>query len=453
MTAGPLLRAGAPPTAARSADGREAAQREPRPLPSWPVDGLLWGFPVWWLMGLTPFVVVIFAAVMAALLVVRGRVSLLRGTGPWYGYVLWVGPCALALDSASRFIGFGQRWANLLATAVVILYASNARERLSSRRIVAGLAFLWVVVVVGGYLGVLWPATRLTTPVGLLLPGAITSNSYVQDLVFPPFAEVQQPWGAPEPYNRPSAPFPYANGWGSAMALLTPVAVAAVLLTRSRRVRTALVVVMVAASVPMLASLNRGMFLALALALVYVMSRLLLRGRVVQFVVLVLAGAAALGAFAASGLFAGISSRTTYSSTNDGRLAIYTETFTRTLDSPVIGYGAPRPSEILDISAGTQGHFWQVMFSYGFVGLALFLWFLWGVTIRTAAAPTTADLWLHATLVVASMTIFYYGLDTMQMLAIALVAVVLLRGPAAGPAVRPALDGPARARSGAAGRG
>ncbi|WP_340295326.1 O-antigen ligase family protein, partial [Aquipuribacter hungaricus] len=441
--------------------GRRADGRGPAPLPSWPVDALLWGFPVWWVLGLTPFVVILFAGVMALLLVARGRVSVLRGTGPWYGYVLWVGPCALALDNASRFIGFGQRWANLLATAVVVLYVSNARERLPSRRVVGGLVALWVVVVVGGYLGVLWPGTRLTTPVGLLLPGAITGNSYVQDLVFPPFAEVQQPYGAPEPYNRPSAPFPYANGWGSAIALLTPVAVAAVLMTPRRRTRTFVVLVMVAASVPMLASLNRGMFLALGVAVVYVMTRLLLRGRVWQFAALVVAGCGALGAFAASGLFEGISSRTTYSSTNVGRMAIYQETFERTLASPVIGYGAPRPSEILDISAGTQGHFWMVMFSYGFVGLGFFLWFLWGATVRTAAAPTTAELWLHATLVVASMTIFYYGLDTMQMLAVTLVAVVLLRGrvePATAPAVglagaTGAVAAPGTGLTGAAGRG
>jgi hypothetical protein len=326
-----------------------------------------------------------------------------------------------------RLIGYGQRVANLAAIAVIVLYAANAPERLPRARITAALAALWVMVVVGGYLGTLWPDVRLTTPTGLVLPGALTSNSYVKDLVFPPLAEVQQPWGAPEPYNRPSAPFPYANGWGSAMALLTPVAVAQLLITRSTRVRAFLGVTLALASVPALASLNRGMFLALALAVLYVAVRLLLRGRVLPMITVASGAAVAAVGFTAAGLLDGITSRTQYSDTNQGRAAIYEETFTRTLHSPFVGYGGPRPSEVLDVSAGTQGHLWQVMFSYGFVGLALFLWFLWGATWRTRSPAGTPGLWLHACLVVACMSIFYYGLDTMQMLAITLVAVVLLR--------------------------
>ncbi|MFI5426971.1 hypothetical protein [Aeromicrobium sp. UC242_57] len=47
------------------------------------------------------------------------------------------------------------------------------------------------------------------------MPGSLTSNEYVHDLFFPPFAEIQQPFGAPADLLRPSAPFPYANSWES----------------------------------------------------------------------------------------------------------------------------------------------------------------------------------------------------------------------------------------------
>lgn len=400
-----------------------------RPLPAWPVNALLWGFPLWWVLGMTPFIAVVLATVMAALLLVRRGLHIVAGVAPWLAFVAWVFPCALMLDSALRLVGYSQRTANYLAVAVVLVYVVNARERLTSRHVIAGLTAVWVTTVVGGYLGVLFPNGRLTTPVGLLLPESITSNEYVFDLVFPPFAEVQQPWGAPEPYNRPAAPFPYTNGWGSAMSLLTPVVFAQLCTARSLRIKVFLGGCLIAAVVPSAATLNRGLLIALAVAVSYVALRLMVRGSVLPFVGLVCAGLAAAYFAVSSGLLAALQERAQYGSTDD-RMALYRETFDRTLESPVFGYGAPRPSELLDISAGTQGHIWMLMFSFGFVGLALFLWFLCGAALRTWRAPTTALLWLHSTLLVAGTLIVVYGIDTMQMLTITLVAAILLRDPA-----------------------
>lgn len=398
-------------------------------LPAWPLDALLWGFPLWWLLGLTPFIVVLIAALMAVLLLARRQVGIIGGVGPWLAFVAWVVPCALMLDSALRLVGYGQRFANYLAVAVVLVYVVNARERLTATRVIGGLTALWVTVVVGGYLGVLFPDVRLTTPVGILLPGALTGNEYVADLVFPPLAEVQHPWGAEEPYQRPAAPFPYTNGWGSAMALLTPVAIATMLSTADRRVRWLLGAVAVAAVVPAAAALNRGLFMGLAIAAAYVAVRLLFRGSILPFVGLVGVGVAGFVGLAVGGVLDSLEQRADFGST-DSRAQIYAETWQRTLQSPIFGYGAPRPSESIGVSVGTQGHVWMLMFSYGLVGLALFLWFLYGAVLRTWRAPGTQRLWLHATLVVASATILFYGLDTMQLLSVVLVAAVLLRDPA-----------------------
>ena len=97
------------------------------------------------------------------------------------------------------------------------------------------------------------------------------------------------------------------------------------------------------------------------------------------------------------------------------------------MENPLLGYGAPRPSSVHDLSVGTQGYVWTVMFSHGFVGLALFLLFIWGTTLHTWRAPTDVQLVLHSVLVVASLAILIYGLDIMQMLSLVLVAAVLLR--------------------------
>jgi hypothetical protein len=396
-----------------------------RPLPAWPVDALLWGFPLWWLLGLEPFVVAIFGLIMAPLLLVRRGLALPRGVAPWLAFLAWLLPCALMLNSALGLVGFAQRAGNFAAIGVVLLYVVNARERLPARRLVAGLVAVWLTVVAGGYLGVLWPQGRLTTPVGLLLPNSITGNSYVHDLVFPPFAEVQHPWGAAHPYDRPAAPFPYTNSWGAAIVLLTPVVFAHIATSRART-RVLLAAVMLAAIVPAAATLNRGMLAGLVIAASYVAVRLAFRGRVWPFLGLAVGLGTAAALAVSSGLLQAAAQRADYGSTQ-GRALLYQETFRRTLNSPLFGYGAPRPSDMLGVSVGTQGFVWTLMFSYGFVGLALFLWFLFGAVLRTWRAPDTPALWLHATLVAACALIAFYGLGMMQLLTVVLVAGLLLR--------------------------
>lgn len=401
-----------------------------RGLPAWPVTVLLWGLPLWWVLGMMPFIVVMIGAVMAVLLAARRESLVVAGAGPWFGLLAWMIPCALMLDSFSRFIGYLQRGANYVAIGCIILYLINARQHLPMQRVITALTAMWVFVIVGGYLGTIFPGARLITPVGLLLPESLTGNEYVHDLVFPPFAEIQTPWGADEPYQRPSAPFPYANSWGSAVALLTPVAFAKIASTPSRRVRILLAGCLLAAAVPTVQALNRGMLVTLAIALAYVAFRLALRGKTLPFLGLAATGAVTVVALAVLGFFGSLAERAQTGS-NETRLALYRETIARTLDSPLLGYGAPRPSNVLGVSVGTQGHVWYLMFSFGFVGLALFLWFLYGAVLRTWRAPRWELLWLHSSLVGACFMVFFYGLGTFQLLTVALVATLLLRHRAA----------------------
>lgn len=48
---------------------------EPRSLPAWPVLTVLWGYPLFWLLGMLPFASVIMAVPMVALLIMRRRIS------------------------------------------------------------------------------------------------------------------------------------------------------------------------------------------------------------------------------------------------------------------------------------------------------------------------------------------------------------------------------------------
>lgn len=396
-------------------------------LPAWPMMVLLAGFPLWWALGAAPFAPAALALVMLALLLIRGRITLVPGLLPWFAFLLWVGAAAVNLPDGGAAVGYAQRLGNLAAVGIFMLYYVNARERLSARRLMAAVGVVWVTVVLLGLAAMVWPEFRLRTPIGAVLPGALTQNPLVYDLVMPPLAEIQQPWGAPEPFNRPAAPFPYANSWGVAFALLTPCALYLVTVARHWWSKLALLALLVVSFIPALATSNRGMLLGVAVGTGYVVLRIAARGQLVKVAGLALGVAAAVGALTASGALARILGRQEYSDSTSGRLRIYDATWAATLQSPLVGHGGPRMDATIGISLGTQGYIWMLMFSYGLVGLGLFLYFLGNGIIRTWQAPGTAGLWLHGVLITAVGIIPYYSLDIMQMTTVALAMAVLLR--------------------------
>lgn len=409
-------------------DQRAGAARagEARELPGWPVLILLWGMPAWWALGMLPFVAIIFAVPMIALLAQRSRITVLPGVMPFTAFVVWMLPCALMLDTFGRMIGFSMRFAQFAAVAVALVYVVNARRSLTVRRVLSGLTFTWVFVIAGGYLGMLWPEATLTYTVGQILPGAVLENEYVRDLVFPSFAEVQTPWGVEEPFLRPSAPFPYTNGWGAAIAILTPIAVATALERRTAAATVWLMLGIVASVPPAIATTNRGLFVGLIAAVGYVLVRLLARGKWVPFLWVGSLGAILVAILTLTGLLNGITERQDAADTTEGRGNLYEETLLRSLSSPIFGHGAPRPSYTSEITVGTQGMLWDAMFCFGFVGLGLFCYFLLGGIARTWSAPNVSALWLHSSIVSACALAVFYGLDR-HILTVCLVLGVMLR--------------------------
>jgi hypothetical protein len=382
--------------------------------------------PAWWALGLLPFHLLIMSVPMAAYLIQRGRVTIVPGTFPWIAFVVWMLPCALMLDSFGRLVGWGVRFSQFAGVAIAMVYLINAAATLTVRRVLTALSFTWVFVIFCGYLGMLWPDTTLTFTTGRLLPASVLENEYVRDLVFPGFSEVQEPWGAEEPFVRPAAPFAYSNGWGAALVILTPVAVATALERGTIRAILWLMVGGVLAVPPAVASTNRGLYLGIIVGVGYVVVRLLLRGRWLAFLWVCILSSAVLFLLSVSGALQAILERQEVVNTTEGRAVLYAETFERSLESPILGYGAPRPSFSTEITAGTQGALWNALFCFGFVGLALFLWFLIGAALRTASAPNTAALWAHTSIVCMVAVSAFYGLDS-QMLTIGLVIGLLLR--------------------------
>ena len=418
-------------------------------LPAWPVYLLFAGFPLWWLLGLGAFAVAVVAIPMLVLLIQRRDIEVPPAFFLWLGFVAWACAAVLELSTSSKLIGFGVRMVNYVGCSVVFLYIYNGRHRLDHRTVLRALVLFFAVVVAGGYLGILVPRGSLSTPVQALLPLNIRNNEYVHALVHPAFAEVQRPYGSPRTFYRPSAPFPYTNSWGCNVALLVPLVIAALSTFRRPVWRLAMVGLLAAACLPAFATLNRGMFLAVGLVLSYTAVRLAARGRLVPLVTVIAGAAVGVTVAVAAGVLGSLQERLHYSQTNVGRQTIYREAFDGALNSPVFGHGAPQPSGTVDVSIGTQGQVWNVMFSYGFIALAFFLgWFALAV-VQSWRARGQAELWVHATLFVAFVTFFYYGYDGIQ-LAVAMSAAALAlrsrRAALAAPVAGAAPPDPPRAR-------
>lgn len=376
----------------------------------WPLEATFVWFPVWWILGLHSFVWQLMAVPLAWKLVSERRpLRVPRGFGIWMAFLAWNALSVFTLQRSSQLIGFGYRYTLYLAATVMFVFVYNApRELLPIRRVYAMMMAFWITVVVGGWLGVLVPNGNFPSAFEILLPEIARADPFITELVHPQFAQVQQFLGYP--LGRPQAPFVYTNHWGSMFALLTPIALLGWAAVDGGRRQLALQLGLTAALVPAIVSLNRGMFLSLAVALVYASAR---SGRVgatarrallgVVVLLMVLLAVTPLGQLAEE--------RQDNQHSNSGRTTLYEQAVEMTLREPLLGYGAPQEVEgdLLLPPVGTQGQVWLVMVSHGFVGLALYLGFLislWRSTRRLPASSAVA----HLLVMIVLVQMFVYDL-------------------------------------------
>lgn len=396
-------------------------------LPRWPIFALIIGFPVWWFLGAVPVLPPILSTIMIFYLLNSKRLIVTPGMAPWFLFLIWVVAAIVNVHGAGDLLGFGIRVMDIVLAGVSMLYVANAGYSLPKTRIVNYLVILWVAIVGLGFLALVIPEVRLKTPLGFVLPESISSNELVRNLVAPPLAEVQRPWGAPEPFFRPAAPFPYANSWGAAFAILVPVVVARIAMTRNRRMSLLLGMLLALSFIPAVATSNRGMFVGLAIAVAYALVRHVGLGHW-RIAAAVFSGVTALGVWlVSSGAIGEILGRQEYSDSTGGRMSLYAKTWEQSLQAPILGHGTPTIDPTIGVSLGSQGFLWTLMFCYGFVGLALFLYFFAGGMIRTWRQSTVSDVWLHASLLAGMSLIPFYGLSVLQLAVLTIVLAMLLR--------------------------
>src|SRR5256714_10654320 len=258
----------------------------------WPLTGMLLLYPLWWALGLGVLVFPLAAVPMAVILIRRRRAGRRLAVPPGFAFwllflvVVVVSIGALGEDppgtvpgsAAGRLIPASFRLVEYAALTVLLLYAGNlTEEELPRRRLVRLLGWLFLVTVAGGLLGVFAGRFQFASPIELLLPHHLRGNAFVQSLVHPAAAQLMDVLGHESP--RPAAPWGYTNTWGNNFSLLVGwVTVAMFGDATTRRARTCAVVVLAVALVPVVYSLNRGLWIGLAAMAVALGPRLAGRG-------------------------------------------------------------------------------------------------------------------------------------------------------------------------------
>jgi hypothetical protein len=394
--------------------GRRAGGAPGHPLgrwlarhPGWPLTALLAGYPLWWALGIADFIWIILAIPMAARMLAWHRsgsrkIRVPAGFGVWLLFLVWVlggipmlsltAPGTVESAISHRLISFAVRAASYGAVTILLLYAGNLTEREFPRRRLAWLLGLVALYAIGGGVaGVIAPNFEFNSPTLLLIPHSLQANVQIQASMHPGLAQIQNVFGTTGGQGRPKAPFDYTNAWGNSLSILLPWLIVAWWLTGTRNHRLISGAAMVIALVPLVYSLNRGVWIGLGFAACYLAIRMAARGRL-ALMGTVLAGIAVIGVtVVATPLHSVISQRLQNGKSNDLRATLTSVAIKDGLSSPVLGYGDTRqeigsPSSIAigptakcgncgQTPVGGNGQLWLLLICNGIVGAAFYLAF------------------------------------------------------------------------------
>lgn len=382
----------------------------------WPLLAVLFGFGIWWVLGLSNFIWIIAAGPMLAAMLMQRHTPLPRGAIVPLAFLALAGVSFLQVETASQQLTWLYRWGVQAAAVVALLYGySRPTSRLATSTVVSGLAAYWFVIVIGGLLALVAPTLQFESALEVVLPAGLLVDPYTRSLVDPQIVQVHDFLGFP--VNRPAAPFIYTNQWGSSLALTTPFLILWAQQGGPRR----RIVAMVAAGValiPVVQSLNRGLWLTLAIGLIYAAVRLALRGDARALAAVLVGMIAVVVILLVTPLGDLIALRAETGHSDEGRLTLYVESIEYARQRPLTGFGGP----VFDPEntpyappVGTHGHLWFVLVSYGVPAMIVMLATLAWVMARTRrAAAGTMAFWTNVVFVIAAAQTLVYSLIPSQ---------------------------------------
>ncbi|MBO0863537.1 MAG: hypothetical protein J2P16_00495 [Mycobacterium sp.] len=394
---------------------------------------MLVGFPLWWVLGLNTFIFPIAAVVMLVQLLRMRRVRPMRFPPAfwiWALYLVWMLLGLAMFDSSpagthsgsltGRLISIGFDVMVYLTMTITVLYIGNLPLVSVPREAIGRwMGWLFLTVAAGGFLGILAPRLSFPSLLELFLPHGLVANDFVKTLVHPSAAQVQQVIG--EDNGRPSAPFGYTNSWANVLGIVLLWFVAAWVIPARGRRRWMYAAIAAVTFVPIVLSLNRGLWIGVIFTVVWLAIRQLAFGRIgvlLTGIAAVLIGATVI---LVSPLHSVIDARLQNGKSNDIRAFVGSYSIKGADESPIIGYGGTRHingssssiavgpsakcSSCGDFATGSTGLLWSVMFNNGYGGLTIyfgfFLFSLWVYrrergAINEAALATIALLFVYS---------------------------------------------------------
>ena len=400
-----------------------------RLAPAWPLWALLMLIPLWWVLGLASFIFPIIAVPMALELRRRRPVKVPPWFWIWALFLAWTvislamftrsPPNTIAGTNGGRIISIGVSLAEYAAATITLLFVGNlTAKELPQRRLIKWLSVLFLVTVLGGFLGTYVPAFQFKSPLEMLLPAGMRTDPYIAALVHPNAAQIQSVIGTAG--GRAAAPWGYTNFWANTLSLLLIWFIVGWAIGVSSRRRTACVIVVAAAMVPVVYSLNRGLWIGLVITALWVAIRLFIRGRVLALFAVIAVGALGVIAFAETPLHEVLGARLQHGGSNSIRSFLARASIEGENHSPIIGWGGPRKTigsnqsiaigktpnckQCGQFSIGSTGQFWTEIFYHGWIGAGFFLAFF-GFTIWTFRRDKTVV--AQAGIIVVALTFVY----------------------------------------------
>lgn len=406
--------------------------------PGWPIVALLGLYPLWWALGLGTFIYPLIAVPMlVALLRLHRPIRVPPGFGLWLLFLLIVVGSLVALgynpsgtlpgSVAGRLPATALRLSEYIALTIILVYVGNLSEReLPQRRLIKLLAWSFMITVAGGLLGTFFPKFEFTSPVELLLPQSMSSNSFVRSLTHPYAAQNMHVFGVGSNTPRAAAPWSYTNTWGSNYSILIGwFLVYGWVLAKKTWHRVVTLGILAVSVIPVVATLNRGLWLSLGALAFYVAIRMAMRGRLWTIVALVAGGMVVAVVIFFTSIGALVMDRLKYGHSNDIRIYTTVEVLKGVRESPWIGFGSTRSTQGSDQSIavgaspscpscgnhdlGSNGQFWLELYTHGILGVALFISFFVVAIWKFRHDRSAVGIVTSAVLSISLLAMFYYN--------------------------------------------
>ncbi len=180
--------------------------------PAWPIIAIFVALPLWWLMGLSGFILQALALPMLAAVLFRRHLAAPKGFGLWLMFLVWCAFSATQLTDPKQAFSLGYRVSLYLAATICFVYFLNYTKRaLPTSAVFLGIGAFFVVIVMGGLIGMVMPAVAIRTPMQVVLPPKLLAQPFISDLVSASTTSAKA--FAAYPIHRPKVPFIYTNLW------------------------------------------------------------------------------------------------------------------------------------------------------------------------------------------------------------------------------------------------